>query len=76
MVAGKEREVARRTHVLGGPQRDATPSMSASGPRAFPGSCMAYSRVTNLFAYDWKVAESPVRRVTALFAAAHWGPSR
>ena len=27
---------------------------------------MAYSRLTKLFAYDWKVAKSPVGRETAL----------
>jgi hypothetical protein len=34
---------------------------------------MTYSRLTKLFAYDWKVAKSPVGRETALIRVAYPG---
>ena len=42
--------------------------MSASGPPTLLAGPMTYSRLTKLFAYDWKVAKSPVGRETALIS--------
>ena len=45
--------------------------MSASGPPTLLARPMTYSRLTKLFAYDWKVAKSPVGRETALIKLAY-----
>ena len=47
--------------------------MSASGPPTLLAWPMTYSRLTKLFAYDWKVAKSPVGRETALIMTADAG---